>query len=473
MDHAMDDAMEDGMDGTMNAMDGEGMDGEGMDEMEDQEPVEEVFDVTKCPRCQFMSEKYISQLANYDAADPKTAMTPARFQLLYNFLTDPLYTKLFVYVDFKEPKELVFNYDQPPSYADAVEQGATYSFAYFIKADGNNAITLDNIESQLVMDVLEREPLDDLLNRMNSEYMNKFLGENDWPDGVKKDFIASLHNFMHTINEYSYLSKGKTNLYIPNEDLDDVDACATDKDLMQRLETTVIFWTRQIKELVSNQDVGNQGDNNTPLDEIKHWEDRNSNLESMATRLKDPKLKKIVEVLDRAQSAYLAPFNELTKEIDKGHEEANDNLQFLRLLQDPCKRIENSQPKDIPKLLPEVLSNVRIIFELSKHYNSKVKNLLTKIGNQIIRRCCKKINKDDMLNGDVEKCMRDLDESIECCEKWRQICTRSQKIIKQYSTSETEWSLSNDQDKDKDNTIFAENEAFIQRCRELKEICEG
>ena len=49
MDHAMDDAMEDGMDGTMNAMDGEGMDGEGMDEMEDQEPVEEVFDVTKCP----------------------------------------------------------------------------------------------------------------------------------------------------------------------------------------------------------------------------------------------------------------------------------------------------------------------------------------------------------------------------------------------------------------------------------------
>lgn len=65
-----------------------------------------------------MSEKYISQLANYDAADPKTAMTPARFQLLYNFLTDPLYTKLFVYVDFKEPKELVFNYDQPPSYAD-------------------------------------------------------------------------------------------------------------------------------------------------------------------------------------------------------------------------------------------------------------------------------------------------------------------------------------------------------------------
>lgn len=99
---------------------------------------------------------------------------------------------------------------------------------------------------------------------------------------------------------------------------------------------------------------------------------------------------------------------------------------YLKLLQDPCRRIEASEPKDIPRLLPEVLQNVRIIFELSKHYKSmeRMKSLLTKIGNQIIRRCCKKINKDDMLNGDVEKCMRDLDESIECCEKWRNICTR-------------------------------------------------
>ncbi len=79
-----------------------------------------------------------------------------------------------------------------------------------------------------------------------------------------------------------------------------------------------------------------------------------------------------------------------------------------------------------------------------------------------------------MLNGDVEKCMRDLDESIECCNQWRVICTRTQKIIK-YSQVNSEstvpWTLNGDEDKD--NTIFAENEAFIQRCKDLKEICEG
>jgi dynein heavy chain, axonemal len=159
----------------------------------------------------------------------------------------------------------------------------------------------------------------------------------------------------------------------------------------------------------------------------------------------------------------------LTKLIDKGHEEAEDNLQFLNLLGDPCRKVENAQPKEIPKLLPEVLNNVRIIYELSKHYNTqdRMKSLLTKIGNQIIRRCCQKINKDDMLGDEVEKCMQDLDESIECCKQWKAICTRTQKMIKKFSTSPIPWTLLDD------DTIFAENEAFIQRCRDLKEICEG
>jgi len=87
-----------------------------------------------------------------------------------------------------------------------------------------------------------------------------------------------------------------------------VDTASTDKDLLQRLETTVIFWTRQIKELVSNQDVNNQGDSNTPLDEIKHWEDRNNNLKVVSQRLKDTKLKKIIEVLAKASSSYLQAF---------------------------------------------------------------------------------------------------------------------------------------------------------------------
>ena len=40
-------------------------------------------------------------------------------------------------------------------------------------------------------------------------------------------------------------------------------------------------------------------------------------------------------------------------------------------------------------------------------------------------------------------------------------------MIKKYSPRKDHWTL------DTDDTIFAENEAFIQRCKDLMEICEG
>ena len=67
---------------------------------------------------------------------------------------------------------------------------------------------------------------------MNNDYAPKLLGENDWPEGVKKEFVANLHHFMANITETSYNAKGKTYLYIPNEDLTDVDTAIKDKDLL-------------------------------------------------------------------------------------------------------------------------------------------------------------------------------------------------------------------------------------------------
>jgi dynein heavy chain, axonemal len=57
-----------------------------------------------------------------------------------------------------------------------------------------------------------------------------------------------------------------------------------------------------------------------------------------------------------------------------------------------------------------------MISELSLHYKSveRIQGLLLKISNEIIKRCKATINIDDMLDGDVEKCMEDLNNSISC-----------------------------------------------------------
>ena len=72
-----------------------------------------------------------------------------------------------------------------------------------------------------------------------------------------------------------------------------------------------------------------------------------------------------------------------------------------------------------------------------------------------------------MLGRDVEKCMQDLDESITCCKEWKEIAEHKMKMIKKHSSRKEAWDLQEDE------TIFAEVDAFIQRCKDLKEICDG
>jgi dynein heavy chain, axonemal len=91
---------------------------------------------------------------------------------------------------------------------------------------------------------------------------------------------------MCTITEASHKRLGRTQLYIPiSEELHDLEAAAREKDQVQRLEAIVIYWTRQIKELVTNQDGQSSGDDSTPLDEIRHWNYRNGNLKNLMKTL--------------------------------------------------------------------------------------------------------------------------------------------------------------------------------------------
>jgi dynein heavy chain len=72
-----------------------------------------------------------------------------------------------------------------------------------------------------------------------------------------------------------------------------------------------------------------------------------------------------------------------------------------------------------------------MISEKSEFYNSneRISGLLHKISNEIIKRCKATINIYDMLDGDVEKCMKDLQDSIQCGRQWKKIYERTAKLI--------------------------------------------
>ena len=67
---------------------------------------------------------------------------------------------------------------------------ADFQICYFLKRKWDVPITFANIQECLMVGQVDGDPLDDLLNQMNADYLPKLLGEKNWPEGVKKEFVA-------------------------------------------------------------------------------------------------------------------------------------------------------------------------------------------------------------------------------------------------------------------------------------------
>jgi dynein heavy chain, axonemal len=260
--------------------------------------------------------------------------------------------------------------------------------------------------------------------------------------------------------------KGHTVLYVPDElHITQAEETRT-KDVVQRLESLLIHWTRQIKEVVNTQHTSETSDNTGPLEEIQFWSSRCEDLSGISDQLNRADVKRVIKLLESCTSSYLEQFQRLSNLIHEGTIQAQDNLKFLSTLLKPCKALSEAEPKNIINLLPNILRCVRMIWANSKYYNTKERltSLLRKVSNEIMRRCCAKISLDDIFHGDVQSSMVCLQDSITCGETWKMVYKRTLRHIKKYSSSE--WDFD-------ESSIFAQIDAFVQRCRDLLEVCEG
>lgn len=371
-----------------------------------------------------------------------------------NFLNQEEENALYFWVS--ENEGLQMDFLGPPEYSKE-----SSGFTYFIKPGSlPEKITLNNITKLVIFGTVDKGPLDVLLEYMNG-FVNIIKREQKWPESVKKEFLGSLHSFIGNITEASHQQKGSTILYIPNEDITDPELAAKDKDLVQRLESTLIRWTRQIRDVVNNQDSQQENENAGPLDEIHHWKLRTGNLSRINDQLVKPELQRVLKVLEKADSSYLKRFDELASQIGQGAKEAENNLLHLETLIEPCKLLGQTRPRDIEKLIPDLLNKVLAIWKNSLYYNTseRITGLFRKISNEIINRCISIIDIQDMLGNEVNKCKADLKESQQCGITWKKIF-------------EGTIEKSGEENYNK-GSIFSQVDAFVQRCVDLKQICKG
>ena len=354
---------------------------------------------------------------------------------------------------------LVLGGSLPPYKVDALQ--------YFIRDGGGGLIQNSRaFVARVQVGTVAGGALESLLRLMNGVYVPMFLDNSGWPESLRKEFVAQMQRFMAYLTDTTHQLDGHTMLYVPQESLEDVEAAARDKDVVQRLESLLVHWTRQIKEVVNNQHNTESAETLGPLEEIQFWRSRCLDLSGISEQLTRPDVHRITEVLRLAKSSYLEQFLRLSNLIQDGSMQAQDNLRFLSSLVEPCRDLASAEPRDIAKHLQPILNCIRIIWRNSRFYSSKERltSLLRKVSNEIINRCSAKISLEAIFKGDVYAAVSSLNESITCGETWKAVYKKNVQHIAKYCQST--WDFD-------ESSVFAQIDAFVQRCRDLQEVCEG
>lgn len=179
-------------------------------------------------------------------------------------------------------------------------------------------------------------------------------------------------------------------------------------------------------------------------------------------------MKAIIDVLQYAKSNYITPFQLWTQQIVTRAIESNDNLKFLESIRSQCTALRSIEASGIITVLPDLLLRIRLIWSLSSFYNNNehISGLLRKVSNEIIKRFRNYIDLQQILDGDVEVAIQKLQDAIKCGIRWKEMYHHTLHQIQISPKYAKAWEID-------DASIFAQIDAFVQRCRDLIEICEA
>ncbi|XP_006899240.1 PREDICTED: dynein heavy chain 2, axonemal [Elephantulus edwardii] len=242
---------------------------------------------------------------------------------------------------------------------------------YFIR-NAPVSITPENFQTTVQFGTVKGAYIPALLRLLSGIFVPQIFANTTWPESIRNHFASHLHRFLACLTDTRYKLEGHTVLYIPTEGMNmKPEVVVKDKELVQRLETSMIHWTRQIKEVLSAQETVETGENLGPLEEIEFWRNRCMDLSGISKQLVKEGVKHIENILHLAKSSYLAPFTKLAQQIQDGSHQAQSNLTFLSILKEPYQELAFMQPKDISNKLPKLISLIRIIWVNSPYYNTR------------------------------------------------------------------------------------------------------
>ncbi|KAJ3391292.1 hypothetical protein HDU84_006208 [Entophlyctis sp. JEL0112] len=323
-------------------------------------------------------------------------------------LTFPENIEIFGQFLEKEHNTLLFYLNQKEELIPAVifPYQLKKKSVYFLKKNLGQPVA--EMDKELTIGDLSANPLEFLSTLLEEVYLPLLTNPKNlesWPEVVANDVLRHFHQLNGAVYVISGKAKGKTMLPLPHGA---PMSSGSNKSILHTLESAVIDWTHQIKEVIKSNSAAplEEGLNPGPTFEIDFWAAKATNLKSIHQQLTEEKIQKIAKVLETSNSTYYPAFKTIFDEVVFALDEANDISTYLKTLRPSVERLTGaSEFVELVQIFPGMLRTLALIWAYSKYYNTpaRLSIILQEICNDIIEQARAFISPSEIFTAEPEE----------------------------------------------------------------------
>lgn len=339
-------------------------------------------------------------------------------RILNKFFAEKHQMNLFITFQGKLD-ELTFSLDHMPSHKKGM----------VVMKRKQTEVTLDNVEEVLFYEEMSKDPLEYTSRVLQEIYMpmvKNMKNHRDWPKVVSQDVIQQFQSFSSNVSLFVSQTKGTTVLPVPDLQEVNIETASEDRTLIHSLETTIINWTREIKKAIDYspekafQAAEDNGQFPGPSFELDFWETKTSNLRVLLQQLKDQKLLKVINILERTGSTYVVAFQKSLGELEQAMIETREINRYLRPLRTYVDQMSSATFEELPSTFRPVLHVLSLIWRHCPLYGTvNMIVLLRQICNNIISQVYAEVDIASLWTEEIDKACARLRAAIRTCNTFR------------------------------------------------------
>ncbi|CAG5096513.1 Similar to DNAH10: Dynein heavy chain 10 [Cotesia congregata] len=236
----------------------------------------------------------------------------------------------------------------------------------------------------------------------------------------------------------------------------------SDKNMLEQAENIVINWGKHINKVLEMYKFPLD---NGPTAICDHWHKRLISLSILVENLNSPTVKKIKSILNEARSSILSAFYWFEIELWKSYTEARDNDKFLFTVSRHFKLItESSNFQVINESFPSLLEGIKMIWILSKYFNTEEKMtlLLSSVSWQLCENVKNTLSVKELFRKPLKEIVEQTKNAYTMLKSWKNLYFVTRKSI-ELSEKGKRWEF--DQ-----NRLFSEIDYITKVCNDFNEI---